>query len=210
MKYCLYIIFFFFITNNNAFALGNPSYFNTLEIESDNLTPFVKWDRITKSYKNEAKRSSGPDCKNSRSRECNIANWENFLSERKGKGKLDNIKAVHKYINSTKYIVDIANWGIDDYWATPSEFLIKDGDCEDYAIAKYYSLIRLGFHDSEMRIVILNDKNLKLLHSVLIVKMNGKDYMLDNQISQVVEAKNIHHYQPIYSINKAHWWLHKS
>ena len=44
------------------------------------------------------------------------------------------------HLNNISYVTDITNWRQKDYWATISQFLNRDGDCEDYAIAKYYSL----------------------------------------------------------------------
>ena len=48
-------------------------------------------------------------------------------------------------------------WGVMDYWETPAEFFQKSGDCEDFAIAKYFALRDLGFPASQMRIVVLKD-----------------------------------------------------
>jgi predicted transglutaminase-like cysteine proteinase len=61
----------------------------------------------------------------------------------------------------------------------------------------------------DMRIVVLNDLNLRIAHAVLAVYVSGKPYILDNQISKVVPASSIHHYQPVYSINENGWWLHR-
>jgi predicted transglutaminase-like cysteine proteinase len=117
---------------------------------------------------------------------------------------------VQKYANEAEYIIDPINWGVEDYWATPKQFFIKDGDCEDYAIAKFMSLRKLGFKNEDMRVVVLNDTNLKTLHSVLVVYMDNEEWILDNQISPVVTSSQIHHYQPIYSINETNWWMHTS
>jgi predicted transglutaminase-like cysteine proteinase len=60
-----------------------------------------------------------------------------------------------------------------------------------------------------MRIVVLQDMNLNIAHAVLVVELNGKSYVLDNQISQLVTDDQISHYRPIYSINENAWWLHR-
>ena len=96
-----------------------------------------------------------------------------------------------------------------DYWAKPAQFFNKSGDCEDYAITKYISLVHLGFDKKDMRIVIVQDLNLKVPHAVLVVYLDGKALILDNQIKQVVSASRITHYKPIYSINETKWWIHK-
>ena len=53
-------------------------------------------------------------------------------------------------IARTTYLEDLANYGLPDYWATPLQFLDRDGDCEDYAIAKFVSLRELGFAADEL------------------------------------------------------------
>jgi predicted transglutaminase-like cysteine proteinase len=99
---------------------------------------------------------------------------------------------------------------VPDYWETPKEFLDRNGDCEDYAISKFYSMIALGMDDSNMRIVILQDMNLQIPHAILVAYVEGKPLVLDNQIPEVVSADIIHHYRPFYSINQHNWWLHRS
>ena len=111
--------------------------------------------------------------------------------------------------NNWLYKVDPRVYRKKDYWATPAQFFNKSGDCEDYAITKYISLVHLGFDKKDMRIVIVQDLNLKVPHAVLVVYLDGKALILDNQIKQVVSASRITHYKPIYSINETKWWIHK-
>ena len=54
---------------------------------------------------------------------------------------MQQLDAVNRYMNKHQYITDIVNWGVTDYWETPREFFLKDGDCEDFAIAKFKSLM---------------------------------------------------------------------
>ena len=122
---------------------------------------------------------------------------------------MDKITGVNHFLNKKDYIVDPINWGLKDYWATPRQFNRKNGDCEDYAIAKYLSLKALGIPEMQMRIVVLNDLNLELLHAVLAVyDTTGNIYILDNQIPHVMKHNDIHHYEPVYSINEHLWWKH--
>ena len=114
-------------------------------------------------------------------------------------------------------MTDMVNWGQADYWETIHEFLRQDGDCEDYAIAKYFSLKALGFDPATMRIVIVEDMNLHTPHAVLAVYASanpgdGKGdapLILDNQLPHPVKATSILHYRPIYSINETAWWFHR-
>ena len=68
---------------------------------------------------------------------------------------------------------DMDVWGVMDYWETPVEFFQKSGDCEDFAIAKYFALRDLGFPASQMRIVVLKDTLRNLDHAVTAVYLDG-------------------------------------
>ncbi len=125
------------------------------------------------------------------------------------RSRIEQIRSVNAEMNRHRYILDPVNYGVPDYWATPFQFLRLDGDCEDYAIAKFMSLRALGFDNDSLRVVVLRDLNLKLAHAILVVYHEGQVFVLDNQISDVVEAAAIRHYRPIYSVNETAWWLHR-
>ncbi len=132
-----------------------------------------------------------------------------LLAELADKPLADQLSAVNRFFNRAPYVLDPVNWGVPDYWASPGQFAAKDGDCEDYAIAKYLALRRLGVPAQAMRVVVLEDRNLKTDHAVLAVRdPKGRIWILDNQTPIVVQAERIRHYRPVYSINEEAWWLH--
>ena len=186
-----------------------PKLFGSTEIRSGNLSKFEKWTEVLGRY---AKEEPGElqKCAPTQFNPCNTARWRIFLYSLKDLPKRQQLDSVNAYLNKWMYIIDQVNWGKSDYWATPGQFLAKNGDCEDYAIAKYVSLVHLGFDKSQLRIVVLNDLNLKVPHAILAVYLDGEVFILDNQIVQVVLADRIKHYKPIYSINEGSWWLHRS
>ena len=98
---------------------------------------------------------------------------------------------------------------LKDYCATPNQFTHKPASAKITQSA-YTALCILGFNPDHMRIVVLQDLNLKSPHAVLIVYLNGQPLILDNPIKQVVHASRIRHYKPIYSINQKNWWLYRS
>ncbi|NOR42922.1 MAG: hypothetical protein GQ572_06255 [Gammaproteobacteria bacterium] len=118
------------------------------------------------------------------------------------------IKLVNKYANQKEYILDIENYGIADYWATPKEFLLNSGDCEDYAIIKMLSMKWLGYDINAMRVVVVQDTNLRVAHAVMAIKNNNDIFILDNQIEEVISHADIFHYVPVYSLNEDNWWMH--
>ena len=183
--------------------------FNTVEIRSKNFKPFKKWTGALERFSKETANLKSGDCTEKKFNKCHYDEWTAFLKGLEGKDKAIQMEEVNRYMNRAKYIIDPVNWGVKDYWATPGEFIAKFGDCEDYAIAKFMSLKKLGFTDNDLRIVAVKDLNLKIGHAVLAVYLDGKSFILDNQIKQVVESETIRHYAPVFSINETYWWRHK-
>ena len=189
-------------------AKAQPSYFNTVEIRRDNLKPFPKWRGVLARFAEEQAAGEN-DCASPRFNRCHYETWMAFIDSQRGRPVLAQISAVHAFMNTHRYIVDPINWGVKDYWATPGQFFNREGDCEDYAIAKFLTLRALGVANDAMRIVVLQDLNLRIAHAVLIVENDGRRLVLDNQIKTVVDQAVIRHYRPIYSVNESNWWLHR-
>ena len=186
-----------------------PHLFGTVEARSSNLRPFTKWTWMLDRYAQERSLEIAP-CAQLGALKCRPKVWREFLATLEGKPRSQQIEEVNAYMNRHAYIEDLPNYGVPDYWATPMQFLTKDGDCEDYAIAKYMSLRILGFKEDEVRLVVLQDMNLNAAHAVLVVHHEGKALLLDNQLKRVVDAGIVRHYRPYFSINENSWWLHKS
>lgn len=185
-----------------------PKLFGTTEVRSDDLRPFPKWTGVLGRYFKERDVPDGK-CDSAKFNKCHLAEWKAFLISIKDEPRKRQIELINRRMNEAPYITDIRNYGVDDYWATPKQFLYRDGDCEDYAIAKYLSLRTLGYAPDDLRLVVLQDNNLRIAHAVLVAYVDGTALVLDNQIKQVVEHSRIRHYSPYYSINESGWWLHK-
>jgi predicted transglutaminase-like cysteine proteinase len=178
------------------------------EVRAINLQIFPKWLDALKRHRASDGRIA-TSCTGSQFGHCQPEAWHQFLGELRQLPMPEQISAVHRAMNRARYVSDLANWGVGDYWASPSEFFAKDGDCEDYAIAKYASLRALGIPNAALRVLIVQDLNLKTPHAVLTVYVDRTWFLLDNQTSQVIELRTVRHYQPIYSINETTWWLHR-
>lgn len=193
-------------------ALAAGSYgeglFNSNETRAANITMFPKWSGALSRYFSERRLADAP-CSESAFNRCHLREWSAFLESLRSEDRRTQVDAVNSFLNRQPYLTDPRNYGIADYWATPSQFLTRDGDCEDYAIAKFLSLRALGFDNDMLRLVVLRDLNLKIGHAILVVYLDGERLVLDNQIRRVVRAELIHHYRPIYSINEQYWWLHQ-
>ncbi len=122
--------------------------------------------------------------------------------------RVEQLRVVNSRLNGIRYVTDPVNWGLDDYWSTLAQFLRRDGDCEDYAIAKYMLLKQLGVPVADMRVVIVMDQNLNIPHAILAVRAGATTYILDNQITDIAPDTSIRHYKPYYSINEQAWWVY--
>ncbi len=104
---------------------------------------------------------------------------------------------------------DIALYGARDYWATAAETLAsRRGDCEDFAILKYQMLAAVGFDRSDMYLTLARDLVRNADHAVLIVRMGGQYYMLDNATDVLLPADVSHDYRATMSFNTQSAWLH--
>ncbi len=180
------------------------SIFGFKAYEHNNLKPFPKWRKVLNTYKNEP-----GACGNGQLNACAYKKWQELVDELKDKPKKFQLAKVNSYINLYRYILDPINWGVKDYWAIPKEFFAKFGDCEDYAIVKYFTLRALGWKAEEMQILVLQDMNLRIAHAILTVEFENKKMVLDNQIGLVIDSKRIRHYRPIYAVNENGWWRYK-
>src|SRR5574344_1209907 len=80
---------------------------------------------------------------------------------------------VNSFINKILPELDNKSVGIDDYWATPKEFLIScHADCEDYAIAKYFTLLELGIKKENLYFAVVQVKGSRSNHMILLYSEN--------------------------------------
>jgi predicted transglutaminase-like cysteine proteinase len=191
-----------FLTATFYSAVASAGMFGSIEKKNQDMSIFPKWTNMLARLKiDEAY------CEPSYN--CNIAEWKKFIESQKGNpDKILVLQAVNRFINDVEYINDASSWNQSDYWETPYQFFSKGGDCEDFATAKFITLLKIGFNNDDMRVVVINNLRVNEIHAVLVVNVNGKSYVLDNQIPVLEDADNIKYYRPIYSINETNWWKH--
>lgn len=143
-------------------------------------------------------------------RHCAPPEWLSFLEAQRGLTRRAQLDAVNQWANAKPYVEDWVNWHVADYWETPGEFIAKGGDCEDFAITKYFSLIRLGFTASDLRIVVVSDSTTHGFHAVLAARLDGTVWLMDNFLPAVVAMESQPQYTAVYSLNQQGWWLHSN
>ena len=180
--------------------------FGYQETKRTNLAIFPQWLSVLE--RNIREQVPEGNCESRVLDSCHLKRWQNFLHSIGALSPMEQIRKVNAFANQQDYILDIENYGVEDYWATPKEFLYNNGDCEDYAITKLLSLKQLGFDVSDMRIVVLQDTNLRIPHAVLSVNIKGDTLIMDNQVEEIISHRHIVHYVPIYSLNEKQWWMY--
>jgi predicted transglutaminase-like cysteine proteinase len=116
----------------------------------------------------------------------------------------------NKTVNSAlRYQTDKAIWGASDYWANPVQTALKGaGDCEDFAIAKYWLLRGLGFADEQLQIVLLQDTQRQLFHAVLVAHVGNERLVLDNVNNRLSADVAYAQYLPIMSFAGGKSYIH--
>jgi len=186
-------------------GISMAGLFGYQENERSNLKMFPQW--LAMLERNVKQRAAKAQCDAHNQDQCRIKNWLNFLQSIRHLPKIQQVNKVNLYANQHDYILDIENYGLQDYWAAPHEFLYNNGDCEDFAITKMLSLKILGFNMSGIRVVVLQDTNLRIAHAVLAVDTKNDTLIMDNQVDDVVSHKYILHYVPVYAVNEKKWWM---
>ncbi|RXJ54598.1 transglutaminase-like cysteine peptidase [Candidatus Marinarcus aquaticus] len=114
------------------------------------------------------------------------------------------LEKVNEFFNNVPYSSDIKTYGVTDYWATPFEFLARDrGDCEDYVIAKYFVLKRLGIPSSKMYLTYVRVKGYDDAHMVLTYfpTPRSEPYVLDNIRRILLPASKRTDLTPVFNFN---------
>jgi predicted transglutaminase-like cysteine proteinase len=123
------------------------------------------------------------------------------------------LRAINQFFNRyIEFATDEQAWGQVDYWASPLESLHRRrGDCEDYAIAKYFSLLAVGMPVARLRLVYVRaqlDDGPAQAHMVLAYYpgAGGETLILDNLVDEVLPASQRRDLVPVFSFNSDGLW----
>jgi predicted transglutaminase-like cysteine proteinase len=126
------------------------------------------------------------------------------------------LKRVNEFFNRRiAFGEDLQIWGRSDYWATPLETLVKGkGDCEDFAIAKYFTLRAMGIPNEQLKLVYVKahiggaDSTVSQAHMVLAYYPlpDADPLVLDNLITDVRPASRRPDLVPVFSFNSDGIW----
>jgi predicted transglutaminase-like cysteine proteinase len=184
--------------------------FGYRQVAQQQISDFPQWLGVLERHLKDDLRD-GPDAGDCRAKvfnRCHMAEWQRFLAGARGLPPREQLLAVNRFANTRDYALDIDNYGLEDYWAIPREFLANGGDCEDYVITKLFSLLWLGYPPGDIRLVVVQDTNLRVPHAVLAVVRGADTLILDNQVQAVLTDREVVHYVPVFSLDRSRWWIH--
>ncbi len=145
-----------------------------------------------------------------------LQDWEAMVQPRAGETDSAKVRRVNDFFNRrTRFSDDTVIWNQGDYWATPLETLGRGaGDCEDYAIGKYFSLLLLGVPDEQMRLIYVQARmggrgsTFTQAHMVLAYypAPNAEPLILDNLVGDLQLASRRTDLLPVFSFNRQGLW----
>jgi predicted transglutaminase-like cysteine proteinase len=130
--------------------------------------------------------------------------WTALMKQPSESNELAELRLCNRYFNSIPYASDSKHWLMEDFWATPAETVASNGgDCEDYAIAKYFALKERDVPLGKMRITYVRHLKLNEAHMVLAYypEPDAEPLILDNTINDIKPASQRTDLVPVYSFN---------
>ena len=135
--------------------------------------------------------------------------WQNMLQSVRGGSDTERLKKINDFFNrQIRFGEDASVWSQPDYWATPIETLGQGaGDCEDFAIAKYFSLKEVGVASEKLRLIYVRAKtgttDAAQAHMVLAyyAQPDAEPLVLDNLIGDIRPASRRPDLVPVFSFN---------
>lgn len=182
-------------------ASGEP-YGLTLFPAPEGMT-WSKWRSVDKQMQSNAQEVA--DCRiDAESCSIEAARLVALSDKARLTGGREGLTLVNGAVNdSIQYQNDFAHHGVTDLWNAPIATL-KDGrgDCEDYAIAKYFVLRQAGIASADIKILLVRDVVAAQDHAVTVVRQDGHWFVLDNRWSSIVETGDAARLLPRYAMGE--------
>ncbi len=145
-----------------------------------------------------------------------VSDWVQLVASAQEKSEQEKLVLVNNFFNqNVLWVSDFDHYGIEDYWATPLEVLASGGgDCEDFSIGKYFTLLALKVPMDKLTITYVKAQHINPInrsHMVLTyyAKPAAVPLVLDNLIPEIKPASERRDLTPVYSFNGQGLWLSK-
>lgn len=143
-----------------------------------------------------------------------VTAWRKLVEESRDLSDQEKLNKVNTFFNRRiLYQTDMEIYKQEDYWASPLEFMGRGtGDCEDFAIAKYMTLLALGIKNENLRLAYVRFKSgntAPIAHMVLGYYADPADepVILDNMVTSIRPASMRTDLQPVFSFNSDGLWV---
>ena len=136
--------------------------------------------------------------------------WRNMRDTLAGLSLRDRLQRANSFVNHNLYFrYDSAATGRADSWSSPSELLrTGGGDCEDFALAKYWLLRATGVPEEDMYVMIVRDAVARADHAYLAVRTGDSFVLLDSRVDGVLPPHMLDEITPVFSITATNAYLH--
>ena len=142
-----------------------------------------------------------------------LIRWQDLIRQDTSTSDRQKLEKVNTFFNGMiRFVDDIVLYGVKDYWATPFEFIARAaGDCEDFAIAKFFTLKAMGVAEEHLNIAYVKALQYNVSHMVLTYfsQPGAEPLILDNLIDSINPASKRTDLMPIFSFNGTGLWLAK-
>ncbi|MBS7663533.1 transglutaminase-like cysteine peptidase [Pseudomonas lalucatii] len=146
--------------------------------------------------------------------EARLTSWHILIARGRDADERSKLEAVNDFINNAvAFGDDLDIWGEEEYWATPLQTLTRGrGDCEDFAIGKYFTLVRMGVPSDKLRLTFVKALSRNQAHMVLTYypTPNAQPLVLDNLERDIRPAAERGDLLPVYAFNHHGIFLAKS
>lgn len=142
-----------------------------------------------------------------------LQRWRDIIASGQRLDEAEKLRLANDFFNGARFVSDEELYGVADYWATPTEFIARDaGDCEDFAIAKYFTLKAMGMDVAKLRITYVKSLTLNQAHMVLAYypTPDAEPLILDNLNLLIKPASERADLRPVYSFNAEALWLSRT
>ena len=141
-----------------------------------------------------------------------LLDWQNLINDDQSTSDLEKLQRVNDFFNQVQFIDDQLLWKKSDYWSTPVEFLVQNGgDCEDFSIAKYFTLKKMGIDEEKLNMTYVKALELNQAHMVVTYYETAaaEPLVLDNLNPEILAASERNDLMPVFSFNGSGLWLAK-
>lgn len=142
-----------------------------------------------------------------------LLSWQSLIRDNSDLTDREKLEKVNKFFNQLQFVDDSLHYKKSDYWATPIEFLSSGaGDCEDFSLAKYFTIKALGVSEKKLNMTYVKAVRLNQAHMVVtyIPTPGSTPLVLDNLIDTIELASERKDLVPVYSFNGSGLWLAKT